>query len=543
MSAGVILLGITIGAPALVSFASLNPRARRTSQTIGVVGGAAAALAAVASAILVIGVGQQSTIRIDVTDSLWFGVTANRLTVLLLVLVTAVNAIVQIFARRQLHGDAAGPRFAVRGGFLISSTAIMVSAASVTTLAIGWTLAGLSLIAIVALYWPEAAARDAARHTTRMVIIGDAALWTGIALHLGFGGTEDMSSLAPAPDASPAISGIIACLFVIAAAARCSQMPFHRWLCASLAAPTPVSAILHAGVVNAGGILLVRFYPLVGGSWWATGLTFAIAAFGTVVAVMIMLTRPDAKGALVFSTIAQMAFLLLACSMGLLAAAISHLIAHGMFKSTLFLGSTSAVGSQVRAEDAPIAQPVSRTRSICLGALALLVAVTSVTAFAVILHPEDDATGFVLLAFAAVTAASAGWGWIRRFPTRRGVAVLIVVVPLTAACYLAILTAITHLLDTEVASAGAAAAPAWSFVAVLLALVAAWSIPTATKRFGPVRAWLYTQLLFIGQPISAMRRSTTAPSTLPTPVRRDTTGVRPVPAPSEPALIAEGAGL
>src|SRR5690606_38991082 len=114
-----------------------------------------------------------------------------------------VNAVVQVFARRQLLSDAGGPRFVIRSGLLVSATAVMVSAASVITLAIGWTLVGLALIALVSVYWPQPAARDAARQTTRMVLVGDGALWLAVGLHAVNGGTQSMSDLTPAPHAGP----------------------------------------------------------------------------------------------------------------------------------------------------------------------------------------------------------------------------------------------------------------------------------------------------------------------------------------------------
>lgn len=518
MNPTAMLLAAVIAAPASASLIALLPGMRGAARHLGAAGGAIASLASIALAVAVLVGGEQTPIRLGSGGGLWFGVVGNSLTVLLLLLVSFVNAVVQVFARRQLLGDAGGPRFAIRSGLLISATAVMVSASSVITLAIGWTLAGLALIALVSVYWPQPAARDAARQTTRMVLVGDGALWLAVGLHAVNGGTQSMSELTPAPHAGPVTGAVIASLLVIAAAARCAQMPFHRWLTASLAAPTPVSAILHAGVVNAGGILLVRLYPLVGGSWTATALTFAVAAAGTIAATLMMLARPDVKGALVHSTIAQMAFLLLACSMGLLAAAVSHLIAHGMFKSTLFLGSTSSVAAHVRQQDEPVLADPSRGRAVALALLSILIAAASVAGAAVVLRPESTASGAVLMAFAAVTAAAAGWGWIRRRPTGSGAAILIVAVPLLAGGYLAILTGITRLLDPVLAPAGAAAAPAWGFAAVLAALLLAWSAPARTTQRGRIRDWLYVRVLAAGQPSSFAPRSATAPLLLPVPV-------------------------
>ena len=138
-------------------------------------------------------------------------------------------------------------------------------------------------------------------------------------------------------------------LVVVAALSRSAQFPFHRWLPATLAAPTPVSALLHAGVVNAGGILLIRLAPL-SRREVAQALTIAAGAATMVYGATIMLVKPDVKGALAHSTTAQMGFMILTCGLGLWAAAVIHLVAHGFYKSTLFLSSGSAVAAPPRGE-------------------------------------------------------------------------------------------------------------------------------------------------------------------------------------------------
>jgi len=121
-----------------------------------------------------------------------------------------------------------------------------------------------------------------------------------------------------------------------------AQWPFQRWLIESVVAPTPVSAIMHAGLVNAGGILLTRFSPLFNGDI-AQIILLILASISVLIGCGISLVQVDYKRQLVGSTIAQMGFMLIQCALGAYLAAIIHLVLHGLFKATLFLQAGSAV--------------------------------------------------------------------------------------------------------------------------------------------------------------------------------------------------------
>src|SRR4029079_4545440 len=120
-----------------------------------------------------------------------------------------------------------------------------------------------------------------------------------------------------------ALAPVIAVLIVVAALSRSAQIPFHRWLPATLAAPTPVSALLHAGVVNGGGVLLVKLSVL--STPPAAGIVIAAGTASMAYGAVLMLVKPDIKGALAYSTMAQMGFMMLTCGLGLWAAAVIHL--------------------------------------------------------------------------------------------------------------------------------------------------------------------------------------------------------------------------
>jgi len=271
---------------------------------------------------------------------------ADRVGAVLLLLVSGVSAVVQGFAGRYLLGDLRAVRFFAATGLLTGATAAMVTAATLVGLALAWTAAGAALCLLLGLYRGLPAAGEGVRRTVRAFAIGDGALWLGVVIALLAWGNPDLRSLGTVAAADPGDEvalAVVSCLLVVAAVGRSAQLPLQRWLPATLAAPTPVSALLHAGVINGGGILLVRTSALFGASAWATHFAFAIGAATTVYGTALMLTKPDIKGALAHSTMGQMGFMVMTCGLGAFAAAAFHLVAHGMYKASLFLGSGGAV--------------------------------------------------------------------------------------------------------------------------------------------------------------------------------------------------------
>lgn len=131
-------------------------------------------------------------------------------------------------------------------------------------------------------------------------------------------------------------------LLILAAIIPAGQWPFHRWLLESAVTPTPVSAVMHAGLVNAGGLLLLRFSSL----FTDVGLhvlLLLIAFISVIMGTGISFVQVDYKRQLVASTIAQMGVMLFQCALGAYEAAVIHLVLHGLFKATLFLQSGSVV--------------------------------------------------------------------------------------------------------------------------------------------------------------------------------------------------------
>jgi NAD(P)H-quinone oxidoreductase subunit 5 len=135
---------------------------------------------------------------------------------------------------------------------------------------------------------------------------------------------------------------IISCFFiVITAFSQSAIFPFQSWLISSLNSPTPASALMHAGLVNGGGVILTRFSPLLFKSPELMNLIFLFGIFTALIAMIWKLMQSNVKAMLACSTISQMGFMISQCGLGLFAIAIAHLLWHGLFKSYLFLSSPS----------------------------------------------------------------------------------------------------------------------------------------------------------------------------------------------------------
>ncbi|MBM6550970.1 NADH-quinone oxidoreductase subunit L [Marinomonas ostreistagni] len=150
---------------------------------------------------------------------------------------------------------------------------------------------------------------------------------------------------------------VAACLIAAAALMKCAQLPVHGWLMQVVEAPTPVSALLHAGIINLGGYLVLSFYPLLQLSSAAIWLLLIVAGLTTVISALVMTTRISIKVRLAWSTSAQMGLMLLECALGLYELAVLHLMTHSVYKAHAFLNSSSAVHDYLTRKVAPDENP------------------------------------------------------------------------------------------------------------------------------------------------------------------------------------------
>lgn len=295
----------------------------------------------------------------------------------MLLVVAFVGWIVLRYAATYLDGE---PRQGPFTGWLcltLAAALLLVQAGNLVVLVLAWCAAGFGLQRLLLFYPDRPAARRAARKKAIFARTGDVAL-AGAALLLGLGfGTVDIGAIlegakaGQAPSSAAAAAGLLA----LAALLKSAQFPTHGWLTEVMETPTPVSALLHAGLINAGGFLVIRFADVM---LTAPGVLAALAMVGGFTALfggLVMLTQPAVKTALAWSTIAQMGFMMLQCGLALFPLALLHIVAHSLYKAHAFLASGTAV-EKVAAirRPGPVAVPGARAVGRAfLAALALYV--------------------------------------------------------------------------------------------------------------------------------------------------------------------------
>ncbi|MDZ4838361.1 MAG: proton-conducting transporter membrane subunit [Candidatus Melainabacteria bacterium] len=279
----------------------------------------------------------------------------DRLSAIMMVLISTVSAVIHVFSISYMQGDPGYSRFFSRLGLITFALLAMVTSGSLFMLLFWWQLVSWLLYLLLSHNYENGAAIRSAFKTLVILRFGDVALLCGAILTYKCYGTLQFPVLfervaahvqtVPLWTGGPEINSItaITLLFFVGAMAKSAQLPLNVWLPDTMDAPTPVSALMHAGLVNAGGFLINRLAPLYGLSTDTLHIVFGIGFLTALVGTTIMLTRTDVKTMLGFSTMGQMGFMIMECGLGAFSLAIFHLIAHGIFKATLFLSAGSVI--------------------------------------------------------------------------------------------------------------------------------------------------------------------------------------------------------
>ena len=274
-------------------------------------------------------------------------------------LVAFVGWVVVRYARTYLDGESREGAF---HGLLLATLAavlLLVQAGSLLVLVAAFVAVGIGLRNLLLFYPDRPAAQRAAAKFTLVWSAGDAVLAVGAVLLAWSYGTGDFAGLKAAASAglTPAAHVGVA-LVVVAAALKTATFPVHGWLTEVMEAPTPVSALLHAGIINAGGLLLIRLADIVQASPGAMGALVMLGGLTALFGATVMLTQSAVKTALAWSTVAQMGFMLLQCGLGLWPLALLHIVAHALYKAHAFLSSGDAVEAvAAQRRPGPVAVP------------------------------------------------------------------------------------------------------------------------------------------------------------------------------------------
>ena len=276
------------------------------------------------------------------------------------VLVAFVGWIVLRYTRTYLDGEAREGAFSGLLLFTLAAVLLLVQAGSLAVLVLAFIAVGSGLRRLLLFYPERPEARRAAVKFRLVARAGDAVLLlAAILLWVAFG-TADISAIRAAAAAAPLPTAAVwaTALLALAALLKSASFPLHGWLTEVMEAPTPVSALLHAGVINAGGFLLIRFAELMQASTGAMAALVMLGGFTALFGGLVMLTQPAVKTALAWSTVAQMGFMILQCGLGLWALALLHIVAHSLYKAHAFLASGTAVRAVLSVrKPGPVAVP------------------------------------------------------------------------------------------------------------------------------------------------------------------------------------------
>ncbi len=286
-----------------------------------------------------------------------FGFLIDRLSLLMLLVVTGVGSCIFFYSVGYMHGDSSFPRYFASLSFFAFSMIGIVLSNNFIQLFIFWELVAVSSYLLIGFWFEKPAAADAGNKAFIVNRVGDFGLVIGIFyiwMLSGMGGGErtfvfsSLSHIIPAGLASGLFSKemlVIASLLVFCGVAgKSAQFPLYIWLPDAMEGPTPVSALIHAATMVAAGVyLLSRTFFLVSGVEEALRWIAAIGALTAMLAALLAVVQNDIKKILAYSTISQLGYMVLALGLGGADAAMYHLTTHAFFKALLFLGAGAMI--------------------------------------------------------------------------------------------------------------------------------------------------------------------------------------------------------
>lgn len=324
------------------------------------------------------------------------GVTllADGISATVALLVSFIGWVVLRFSRRHLAGEPREPFYYSWLCFTLAAVLALVLAGNLLVLLLAWIATSTALHQLLLHYRERPAAWFAARKKFVISRLGDLSLIGALILIWRECGTWDLTALF-AHAASGADLSTACVLLALGAAMKSAQVPFHSWLPDTLETPTPVSALMHAGIINAGGYLIIRLSPLFVHATAALTLLAIVGAVTAAFGAIVMLTQPTVKRSLAYSTIGQMGFMLLECGLGAFGLALVHLCAHAVYKAHAFLSAGSTVGTLARR-----AVPLRPRPALAAGAVAL-----ALTTAAILLGGPLHRGELLLFAIAGLSVA------------------------------------------------------------------------------------------------------------------------------------------
>lgn len=264
------------------------------------------------------------------------------------------------YSVRYLSGEPRQEYFFRYLGLITISVSVFLLSNNFLIIFLAWALISFLLFKLLTFYPNRIGAKESAIKKNIVSRFGDLFLLSGILIIAGTFETLEIDQIVNQVDSLVRTGekkvplSISVILFSIGALIKSVQVPFHFWLPDTMETPTPVSALMHAGIVNGGGIFILKSSQIIGYSQIALAL---MVVFGTVSAVfgaLVMITQNSIKKKLAYSTISQMGMMMLACGLQLHAVALFHIFAHSLYKSMAFLSTGSIIDESKKIQCKPM---------------------------------------------------------------------------------------------------------------------------------------------------------------------------------------------
>jgi len=273
------------------------------------------------------------------------GLTVDGLTAMMLMVVTSVSFLVQVYSQGYMHGDPGYSRYYAFMSLFSGSMLGLVLAENLVMLYVFWELVGLCSYLLIGFWFERPAARAAATKAFIVTRLGDLGFLTAIILIWSQTGELDIpriQEMAMAGAIGDVILTWLAAGVFAGAVGKSAQFPLHVWLPDAMEGPTPVSALIHAATMVAAGVYLVaRLFPIFSTSDVAMNSVAVVGGITAVVAASMGIVVTDIKRVIAYSTISQLGYMMLGLGVGGLVAGVFHLLNHAFFKALLFLGAGS----------------------------------------------------------------------------------------------------------------------------------------------------------------------------------------------------------
>lgn len=302
----------------------------------------------------------------------------DGLAVSLTVIACVIGSLAVIFSVDYMHGEEQLSRYYAFVLLFIGAMAGLVLSGNLLFMFFFWEITALCSYALISFYNDDPKAVAGGIKALIITQVGGIGLLAGaLTAYAALGSYQVSDLLAKAGTLPPNLLALAAFGFLLAAAAKSAQFPFHTWLPDAMEAPTPVSALIHAAtMVNAGVYLLARFYPAFSQVPGWTLTVMLVGFISALIAAFMALTATDLKRTLAYSTVSQLGYMVYAIGAGGVLASQFHLLSHAVFKALLFLGAGAVIhasGTRDMRRMGALGEQMPFVRNVfVLGALALM---------------------------------------------------------------------------------------------------------------------------------------------------------------------------